>query len=96
MPSALALFPKNDLSTGRHKVKSGGRGVMVPRPLEAGVKESTPVLGWKEAAQKSFFLFAMEEFPIDGRFAINHIGYVAASAKELHYFFPVACQLRPS
>ena len=69
---------------------------MVPRPLEAGVKESTPVLGREKAAQKSFFLFAGGKFAKDGRFAIDHIRYVAASSKELHYLFAFTGQLRPS
>ena len=36
------------------------------------------------------------KFPIDGRFAVNHVGDVSACTKELHYLFAFAGQLRPT
>jgi hypothetical protein len=36
------------------------------------------------------------EFPVNGRFIIDHVGNVTTSAKELHDLFAFPGQLRPS
>ena len=83
------------------KQRTGSSAGNPVRPTAAAIAGSNgrkrcARFGRRRAAQKSSFPFAGGKFAIDGRFAIDHIRYVAASYQELHYLFAFTGQLRPS